>query len=152
MSGRTLSVIEVWQTGMSRYPESEPELTQAQLEHIRFLLDFLKKESDSKSFFQQFFGLALYPGYDTVVSYFGMSHVVGHIVFRLSDFVDETQRKGIVLYPDKRGNLIDNGELCDSLEDWRQHWMLSHPDGIPTLTELWPESSRFLPIFQNPNR
>lgn len=79
--------------------------------------------------------------------------IVGHIIFRLSDFLSEEERNSLKIYPSDEGTAKDELEYkWFSLRDWREEWVYLHPDGIPALTELWPESSRFLPLFQNPNR
>ena len=130
---------------MSRRPESIPELTQVQLDHFRFLINFFANSEEGLSP-DRFFGLALYDAYDTLVSPLGIAPVAGHIIYRLSDFVDEDQRRTIVLYPNSTGSVIDNGESCDSLEDWRVNWISIYKDGIPPLSELWPEGSGLLPF------
>lgn len=51
---------------------------------------------------------------------------VGHILYRLSDFVDESERKQIWIYPSKIGTIVDEYDRCDSLEDWRKQWAKMH--------------------------
>ena len=57
----------------------------------------------------------------------GMKVEVGHILYRLSDFIEKTERKLIWVYPSENGTIIDEYGWCDSLEDWRQQWEKMHP-------------------------
>lgn len=126
----------------------------ADVSYLRNILEWLK--STPKGFDrEQFFTHALLGYYDAMWS--GMRCEVGDIIFRISDILSIEERKSIAVYPSKDGSiLLQEGDInlgyWDSLEDWRGKWVYQRPEGIPTLTELWPESSRFLPLFQNPNR
>lgn len=123
-------------------------------ERVRFLLEKLPNFSvDSPISF--FFTLALEAYYDKWTSPSGMQSITGHILFRLSDAVDEHERRAMHVYPSKTGSLMIDLEYGDdhmaafaSLEDWRQEWMSHYPEGIPPLEQLWPDAPKFLP---NPN-
>lgn len=94
---------------------------------------------------ESFFSFALLGYYDAMHG--GMDATAGHILYRLSDFIEAEERKKIAVYPSQTGSIINNheGEVdeeffegeekdrWDSLEDWRK---------------LWKGQNRFIPEYQ----
>lgn len=74
----------------------------------------------------------------------GMRSEVGDIIFRISDLMDEEERRMILVYPNRDGSIDAEGGKWDSLEDWRQAWEDQRQE-IATLSELWPEARNYLP-------
>lgn len=57
----------------------------------------------------------------------GMSGNVGHILYRLSDYLPLEKRQKIVIYPSDTGSIIQDGEPWDTLQDWRKDWENRYP-------------------------
>jgi hypothetical protein len=74
---------------------------------------------------QQFFANLVLANYDCMFD--GLDEEVGHIAFRLSDFLPEAERQHLMVYPAENGSVIteDVGKW-DSLEDWRNYWQTHH--------------------------
>ncbi len=141
---------------MSREIKKSGYIDPGSPERVRFLLGNLPNFSgDSPIGF--FFTLALEAYYDRWTSPSGMQTITGHILFRLSDAVDENERRAMHIYPDKSGSVMVDLQYEDapltsfaSLEDWREVWMRQHPEGVPPLEQLWPNAPKLLSQFQEP--
>lgn len=78
----------------------------------------------------------------------GLNHRVGDIIYRLSDFVSEEERKRMAIYPADKGSITRETGPWDSLEQWRQQWY--RPD-ISQLVELLPpELMKMIPSPYEP--
>jgi hypothetical protein len=61
---------------------------------------------------------------------FSLDTDTGHLLYRLTDFIDEARRNGIKIYPGV------------TLQDWRAQWEELHPEGIPELPQNVLEPAR----------
>lgn len=83
---------------------------------------------------EQFFSVALLPYYDAGLTWEGMDRDVGHIIYKLTDLVERSDRKAFAVYPSSDGSLriahedVDGSfeSQWDSLEDWRKKWERNH--------------------------
>jgi len=73
-----------------------------------------------------FFSLALESYFSPLCD--GPFAEMGHIIYRLSDFLLEEERKSILIYPNDDGQILLGSVLWLSLEDWRNEWSLHYPD------------------------
>ena len=129
--------------------ESASESKGSHSQEITFLRRLVIDLKDNPNEFQleAFFAIALLgPG----EPYRGEDPIYGKILFRLSDLIVQDKRRGMKVFPSEHGSLNDDGIRWMSLEEWRKVYQEMYPD-IPTLSELWPEGSRFLPLLQNPS-
>ncbi len=106
--------------------------------------DYQKNPNFTK---EDFFSFALLGYYDAMHG--GMNAIAGHIIYRLSDFVEEEERKEMKIYPSQTGSIViqhegegaeffgDEEDRWDSLEDWRKLWEKDNP--------FIPEYQRQLP-------
>lgn len=93
-----------------------------------------KEHRDIKGFFIQL----LLPLYSSEASeYDFIDPNVRHVIYRLSDFVPESERRNIEIYPSPNGSVIINGCPWASLEDWRKEWEIHNPF-IPEYIKLLP--------------
>lgn len=106
-----------------------PVGTVAKLKRCFALLQSLEESLSKSELLHLFFREALTPYYDCMYS--GLQSNVGHIIYRLSDNVEESLRRKIEIYP----NLNGNGWV--SLEDWRNEWTADNTH-IPNVN-LLPE-------------
>jgi len=96
-----------------------------------------------------FFSWALLPYYTPFFSgdFYGLGKNAGHIIYRLSDFIPEDERRNIPIYPSKDGTLLmkqlEGNIQWDSLEDWRKSWEKDHPI-IPDFIKKLPSALKFL--------
>ncbi|MEK7517978.1 MAG: hypothetical protein AAB583_05485 [Patescibacteria group bacterium] len=118
-----------------KFGRKEFELLVVDVPHLRNLLETYKKEKTLEP--RWFFTMALLGYYDAMHG--GLEKDAGHVIHRLSDFIEIKERKKIDIYPSPDGSLIFphgyNGnffDFCesdrwDSLEDWRKLWEKTHP-------------------------
>lgn len=117
-------------------------------ENLKVLRWYVGNGGDREEGRKHFFSSVLLGYYDALWD--GLDKTAGHLLYRLSDFLHEDERKRMMIYPSSDGSIID-AELgsWDSLEDWRAHWEKTHPVipefdfqkhlGIPELLHL-PET------------
>lgn len=107
--------------------DKEFELPIANIQYLKKLSDYcLNVFCDDLARARAFlFRLSLLGFYDCMWG--GMKVEVGHILYRLSDFINESERKRIWIYPSETGMIVDDYGRCDSLEDWRRQWAKIHP-------------------------
>lgn len=110
--------------------------------YLRKLVQDYKKRGDHIPDLETFFSMALLPFYD--VMWTGLKRDVGHVIYRLSDFVPEEERCQIGIYPSRTGSIIDGKYgLWNSLVDWRRQWERQHLY-IPEFVKLLPEAQDIL--------
>lgn len=101
----------------------------ADVPYLKRLLRVCRKvfKDDPKKMREFFFTMSLVGMYDCMWD--GIKVEVGHIIYCLSDFLDETERRQIDIYPSPEGSLVDveTDTQWDSLEDWRRQWASMHP-------------------------
>lgn len=99
-------------------PRDSWDLPTADREYVLKLIELVKIGyiTDIRHFFMD--GLVGY--YDCMFS--GMSTEVGHLMYRLSDFVPLEQRQIMMIYPSTNGSIIAEDGTWDSLEDFRKAW------------------------------
>lgn len=95
-------------------------------ENLEALRLYVEKGGDIEKGRRHFFSSVLLGYYDAMWD--GLDVTTGHILYCLSDFLHEDERKRMMMYPSPDGSIINN-ELgaWDSLEDWRKHWEKAHP-------------------------
>jgi len=93
------------------------------LEHIK---KFINEGGNIQQARELLFSAILVGYYDCMWG--GMDRDVGHLLYRLSDFIGEEERRQMMIYPSEDGMIFDYDLfLWDSLEDWRKQWEKSHP-------------------------
>lgn len=107
------------------------ELPIADISYIKDLLkhckEIWKETGNTQKALQYFFSFGLLGYYDCMWD--GMRVEAGHVLYRLSDLIDKSEREKIEVYPSRCGSLTvdESGYSWDSLEDWRKLWEESHP-------------------------
>ncbi|MFH0836960.1 MAG: hypothetical protein V1870_02420 [Candidatus Aenigmatarchaeota archaeon] len=91
-------------------------------------IDSLRKQlnnaTDRLSAADTFFSFSLYPFYLEGIN---LEDEEGHVLYRLSDTLNESHRKGIKIAPSDLKNTKDK-TIWYSLEDWRNAWKRRHND------------------------
>ena len=102
----------------------------------RVLSQTFRNCRESENFLDEkyFFSHALCGYYDCMWD--GMNESVGHLIYRLSDLIDELKRRQMGIYPSATGSLWLDGNMWNSLEDWRKIWEKDFPKGIPEVFHL----------------
>jgi len=127
--------------------EIDPSFSYSPIGNIEDVRTFVQKFRGDGNL-ERFFSDSLMPFYDAL--YDSLRSNAGHVLYRLSDFVDEQERKKIAIYPGSDGSLDvsheqEGGEATyskwNSLEDWRKSWEQTTDGLIPTLSEMLPEGS-----------
>lgn len=100
--------------------------------YAEFLKTYVEETGDLEGARKRFFSGILVGFYDAMWS--GIKEEVGHILYRLCEFVSLEERQMMMIYPSDDGSIIDihdtlSGEpvFWDSLEDWRHQWEEYHP-------------------------
>lgn len=128
-------------------PEIDPSFSYNPIGNIEDVRKFVH-EFTAHGDLKRFFSDSLEPFYDAM--YDGLRPNAGHVLYRLSDFVDEQERKEIAIYPSSDGSLNvpheqEGGGVVysksNSLEDWRKSWEKCTDGVIPTLEEMLPPES-----------
>lgn len=109
---------------------------------------YIKEHGTNSEIIESFFSWALYPYYcPRGIDWDGMTTNAGHIIYRLSDFLQEEKRKNIAIYPNDKGSLMiemyERSVCWDSLEDWRKKWKKYYPI-IPDFIKRLPSGFEFL--------
>lgn len=85
-----------------------------------------------------FFSSALLPYYDPCGD--GANGTCLDLLYRLSDRIEEDERRNILIYPEKDGEIYDSEGDCqwNSLEDWRKEYFKQRirEGPIPELRKL----------------
>jgi hypothetical protein len=84
-----------------------------------------EETGDTEKARNMFFGHVLLGYYSPMFDH--LTRDVGDVVYRLSDFLSDTERQAINIYPSDLGSLIVDGDRWDSLEDWRLAWERNRP-------------------------
>ena len=88
---------------------------------VEWLRKLVYKYRDNPNFSKQsLFSHALLGYYDVMWS--GLESVTADLIYRLSDFVPEDERKTMHIYPSPDGSIVRGDGKWDSLEDWREQW------------------------------
>jgi len=112
---------------------------------VPYLRELVQDYKDNLDFTTEwFFSYALLGFYDAMWD--GLNGTAGHIIYRLSDAIEKSQRETMHIYPSSTGSIIiiergmgeDEGVRWDSLEDWRKQWERDNPV-IPEYTKQLPE-------------
>lgn len=128
-------------------PEIDPSFSYSPIGNIEDVRTFVQKFRVDGNL-ERFFSDSLKPFYGAM--YAGLRPNAGHVLYRLSDFVDEQERNKIPIYPGSDGSLDvpyeqEGGEATyskwNSLEDWRKSWEQKTDGLIPTLSEMLPAGS-----------
>ena len=116
---------------MSSTPDSNRHNTSMfalDAEHVRSLLSLLNSlratgemsEPELRAFFMQH---AIGEWYSPLCD--GMDTQIGHVLYRLTDFVEAEERASV--------RLCHGEDSWVTVEGWRQEWERMHPQGIPNL-------------------
>lgn len=93
--------------------------------NLEALRKYIDEGGDLEKGREFFFSSTLLGYYDAMWE--GLNIDVGHILYRLSDFLEEDKRKRMMIYPSSDGSILDTeAGQWDSLEDWRQQWEKLH--------------------------
>lgn len=124
------------------------------LKELANRLEKVVKEDPTYNAVKGFFFWALdhyYTSYAGPNDFYGITKNVGHIIYRLSDFIPKEERKNIPVDPARPTNkdaklmmeMSDGAIPWVSLEDWRKEWEKDHPY-IPNVIKRIPSSFKFL--------
>ena len=109
----------------------------ADVSYLRILAQDYKDNPNLTA--EWFFSFALLGYYDAMWD--GLNGTAGHIIYRLSDAIEQPQRKIMAIYPKSTGSIIRKEvDRWDSLEDWRKQWENLHPV-IPDYKKQLPENT-----------
>jgi len=107
------------------------------VKELRNVLD--KGNVDYNKSIELLFSIAIKPFVDHPEDeYDSVDTEVGHILYRISDFIPEGQRKTIAIYPFDEGSLTIDDTRWYSLEDFRKFWKSINPI-IPEIVKSLPE-------------
>ncbi len=128
-------------------PDDTPE------KHLEFLKSCVEAYRAGEFDLEALFSSACNGPFEGDVDKRGVFEQTGHVIYRLSDYVDPDVRRGIAIYPAApeigfRGEIIRHGIQWQSLEQWRKEWSESHPV-IPEFVKKLAEGFQLNPGIDN---